>query len=96
MTDPFTNEFIAMLAGTYIASLQQAVDLITTTHPDLSPKEIVMEAERQADLELKTSMLIIAAAADYEPGDRLAEIKAVAATLPGGEVLLANKQSHRQ
>ncbi len=97
MTDPSTNDFIATLAGTYIASLQQAIDLIATTHPDLSPKKVVMEAERQADLAFETSMLIMAAAAaDYEPGDRLTEIKAVAATLPGGEVLLANMQPHRQ
>ena len=47
MTDPSTNDFIATLAGTYIASLQQAIDLIATTHPDLSPKKVVMEAERR-------------------------------------------------
>lgn len=95
MTNPFTNDFIATLAGTYIASLQQAIDLVAAENPDLTPKEVVVEAERQADLELKASILIITAAADCEPGDRLAEIKAVAAKLPGGEVLFANMQPYR-
>lgn len=65
--------------------------------PDAASLVSSLEAERQADLAFETSMLIMAAAAaDYEPGDRLTEIKAVAATLPGGEVLLANMQPHRQ
>lgn len=96
MAEPFSNDFIATLAGTYIASLQQAIDLVMTTHPNLSPNEIVVEAERQADLALSTSILIIAATADCEPGNRLAEIKAVASKLPGGEVLLATMQPYSQ
>ncbi len=93
MPDRFTDDFVVVLAGTYIASLQQAIDLISTMQPILAPKEVVQEAERQADIALITSIQIIAPVEDIEPGERLEQIKAVASTLPGGEILVAMRKS---
>ena len=92
MPDRFTNDFVVVLAGTYIASLQQAIDLISTMQPNLAPKEVVQEAERQADMALRASIQIMAPTDDIEPGDRLEQIKMVATTLPGGEILLAMRR----
>jgi len=93
MPDRFTDDFVVLLAGTYIASLQQAIDLISTTQPNLAKKDVVREAERQADMAHKASIQIMAPAGDIEPDDRLEQIKAVASTLPGGEILVAMRKS---
>lgn len=92
MTDRFTDDFVEVLAGTYVASLQQAIDLISKTRPSLAPREVVKEAEREADMALKASLQIMEFAEDIEPDERLEQIKAKASTLPDGEILLAMRQ----
>jgi len=89
MPERFNDGFIATLAGTYVASLQQAMDLIASTQPNLEPRESLREAERQADMVLKASLQIMSLADDIEPCDMLAMIKEVAATVPGGAILFA-------